>query len=295
MARTMSANLQEHIASSGAEPAGRPVAGGGQATALQPAAGNEGEVGHVAMVGIAVAGLGQKRGLGPVRGAGHCNGPDSRLLSRMSHELRSPLNAVIGFSDLMHKEIHGPIGNDRYREYASHILSSGHELLRTAEDALAIAAMVMARVEGIRETVEIEPLLLDARRHVAACGGPGVQLVIEIDEGVAVVAQRRALRQALWNLLKEACRQSAAGGIVRVSAGETGAHVSLRFTVVEAMTPPPAGGYAEGERSLSLSIAESLIGMLGGDLVVLHEGPQWQATMRLEAEIVQDQLVLPIA
>lgn len=223
-------------------------------------------------------------------------GPDSRLLSRMSHELRSPLNAVIGFSDLMHKEIHGPMGNDRYREYASHILTSGHELLRTAEDALALAAMVMARVDGAREVIEIAPLLQDVRRHLSQASIDRVRLVVDIDEGLAVIAQRRALRQTLWNLVKEAYRQCADGGLVNISAIAEGAQVTLRVSVDEMSACHGTMPNSDTEGSLSLSIADSLVGMLGGDLKVWQDGPRWIAAVRLECEAdeTSQQLSLPI-
>ena len=50
-------------------------------------------------------------------------------MAQMSHELRTPLNAVIGFSDVMLRELHGPLGNARYQEYAHHISESGGRLL----------------------------------------------------------------------------------------------------------------------------------------------------------------------
>jgi len=214
---------------------------------------------------------------------------DSRLLSRMSHELRSPLNAVIGFSDLMHKEIHGPIGNDRYREYASHILTSGHELLRSAEDALAIAAMVVARTENTRECIEIGPVVLDVRRQLNPANAQRIVLDLDAEDSLAVVSQRRGLRQVIWNLVKEACRQSADTSVVRIGAVVEGEQVAI-----EIATEPRSQTVEEGERSLPLSIADSLVAMLGGSLVIDHATPGWRATLRLEAESGQGQLVLPM-
>ena len=63
-------------------------------------------------------------------------------MARVSHELRTPLNAVIGFSDVMDSELLGPVGHPRYREYARHIRDSGRELLKSAEDTLAITALL---------------------------------------------------------------------------------------------------------------------------------------------------------
>ena len=58
------------------------------------------------------------------------------LMAHMSHALRTPLNAVIGFSDVMAHELHGPLGKSRYQEYALHIRESGGQLLKSSEDAL---------------------------------------------------------------------------------------------------------------------------------------------------------------
>jgi two-component system, cell cycle sensor histidine kinase PleC len=57
----------------------------------------------------------------------------AEMLTALTHDLRTPLNAVIGFSDVMHRELLGPLGNDRYRDYAVHIRDSGEQLLATAE------------------------------------------------------------------------------------------------------------------------------------------------------------------
>ena len=68
----------------------------------------------------------------------------SELMAQMSHELRTPLNAVIGFSELMLHELHGPLGNARYQEYAHHISESGGRLLKSSEEALAVTEAMTA-------------------------------------------------------------------------------------------------------------------------------------------------------
>ncbi|PPC85359.1 MAG: histidine kinase, partial [Hyphomicrobium sp.] len=66
----------------------------------------------------------------------------ARLTAHMSHELRTPLNAVLGFSELMSNEVFGPIGASCYSDYARNIHASGRMLLKSAEDALAITALL---------------------------------------------------------------------------------------------------------------------------------------------------------
>jgi len=61
-------------------------------------------------------------------------------LARICHDLRTPLNAVIGFSDLMRQEMFGPLGHDKYVEYAEHIGDSGHNLLSAVDDIFEMTA-----------------------------------------------------------------------------------------------------------------------------------------------------------
>ena len=64
---------------------------------------------------------------------------EAHMMDRIGHDLRTPLTAIIGFSDMMWCEMHGPLGSDRYQSYAGHIRDSGVTLLQTIETALASA------------------------------------------------------------------------------------------------------------------------------------------------------------
>src|SRR5687768_10332635 len=64
------------------------------------------------------------------------------LMARVSHELSTPLNAVIGFSDLMGHGLLGPIGHPRYAEYVRHTQESGRELLKWSGDTLVLTALL---------------------------------------------------------------------------------------------------------------------------------------------------------
>src|SRR5581483_8426699 len=65
------------------------------------------------------------------------------FLRMVSHELRTPLNSIIGFSEIISKELCGPLGSPQYREYADHIRGSGMKLLKLVNQVLEIA-----RLEG---------------------------------------------------------------------------------------------------------------------------------------------------
>ena len=68
--------------------------------------------------------------------------PSSDLkLSRIGHDLRTALNAIMGFSEIMTHQLHGPLGHPKYDEYVSHVRCSGQALLAVTDEVLALAAV----------------------------------------------------------------------------------------------------------------------------------------------------------
>jgi two-component system cell cycle sensor histidine kinase PleC len=63
----------------------------------------------------------------------------STFLANMSHELRTPLNAIMAFSEVIVTEALGPNAQDRYRQYAKDVHSSGQHLLGLVNDLLDLA------------------------------------------------------------------------------------------------------------------------------------------------------------
>lgn len=71
-----------------------------------------------------------------------CSGPDagSDVLCRIGHDLRTALNAILGFSEIMTQKLHGPLGHPKYDEYAQHVRFSGQALLTVSDEVLALAS-----------------------------------------------------------------------------------------------------------------------------------------------------------
>src|SRR5256714_6894147 len=92
----------------------------------------------------------------------------SVFLANMSHELRTPLNAIIGFSEIMESGLFGPLGDTKYHEYCSDIRDSGRYLLDVINDILDMSKIEAGRASLEPETMELEPILSDAMRMVAA-------------------------------------------------------------------------------------------------------------------------------
>ncbi|MEM9224871.1 MAG: PAS domain-containing sensor histidine kinase [Pseudomonadota bacterium] len=142
----------------------------------------------------------------------------SAFLANMSHELRTPLNAINGFSEILANEMYGPIGNDRYREYAGDILASGQHLLDMINDILD-----MAKVEAGKMTIDprpldlIEPVDAAVRMIRRKAEDKGITLTLSASEGLPPVdADHRAIRQMILNLVSNAIKFTDEGGGILV-------------------------------------------------------------------------------
>jgi PAS domain S-box-containing protein len=160
------------------------------------------------------------------------NKAKSLFLANMSHELRTPLNAIIGFADVMRGEMFGPLGGERYGEYAGLIHDSGRLLLDLISDILDMAKIEAGKLELNFEAVNLADTIEDCLRLVRAkADAAGVSL--EVSGPVTrLAADARAMKQILLNLLTNAVKFTQAGGQVFVETGsENGrAFVTVRDT-----------------------------------------------------------------
>ena len=101
------------------------------------------------------------------------NEAKSQFLSNMSHELRTPLNAILGFSEVLHKQMMGPIGAARYVEYARHIYESGSHLLVQVEEMLDLSQAADGRLLISRTPREAERTAFGEHRSPRAGRGQG--------------------------------------------------------------------------------------------------------------------------
>jgi signal transduction histidine kinase len=207
------------------------------------------------------------------------------LMARVSHELRTPLNAVIGFSDVMHTELFGPVGHPRYREYARHIRDCGRDLLKSAEDTLALTYLLDNR-EGRASSLDLASVARDAWDFLSGQARPGaIRFALEAPDGLELVGERRPLRQILINLFSEAVERAAPGGTVTLSASTDGDLVQLEVFVHGAARP----GRATGEASLAVCLARALLELQGATLVELTDAAcAWRAVTVLSRAVQRD-------
>jgi PAS domain S-box-containing protein len=144
----------------------------------------------------------------------------SNFLAHMSHELRTPLNAIIGFSEVMSAETLGPLTHPHYREYAHHILTSGHHLLSLINDLLDLSKIEAGKLELWEETVELVPLIERCRVFVIETAeSKGIALALRPAADLPDLhCDARKLKQVLVNLLSNAVKFTPSGGRIDLEA-----------------------------------------------------------------------------
>jgi signal transduction histidine kinase len=158
----------------------------------------------------------------------------SEFLANMSHELRTPLNAIMGFAEVIASEIFGPVGTDRYREYAEMIRLSGGHLLQIISDILDLAKIEADHVVLDEQHIRVPEVLamcgtLVARRAEEA----GVQVRIQTAPDLPLlVADELRVKQIVLNLLSNAVKFSPKGTEVLVAA-DAGADGSIEIAVCD--------------------------------------------------------------
>lgn len=204
----------------------------------------------------------------------------AELMSRINHDLRTPLNAVIGFSEVMSLEMFGPLGNERYQDYVRHINESAADLLKSAEDTLALTALLTnPRPSGPLGVTTLEHAVVDAwtfleRKAIAR----NVGLALSMPSGIEVMSEPRALRQILINMLSEGISRAAPGADISLLAVTDGELIEIVLSVSgpQSIAMPRAG-------SLSICLARTLLEMQGTSLLEIETAAEgWSAVTVLD-------------
>jgi signal transduction histidine kinase/HPt (histidine-containing phosphotransfer) domain-containing protein/ActR/RegA family two-component response regulator len=224
------------------------------------------------------------------------------FLARMSHEVRTPMNGVIGLSGLLLKT--GGL-DERQRAYAEGVRESGQSLLRVVNDVLDFSRIDAGRLE--LEAAEFEPRaciaqVVDLIRPEAQIKGLAITVTIEADVPFTVVGDAGRLRQILINLLGNAVKFTPNGGVgvYAAIAGGDDDQVMLRITVTDTgigIAPAALARIFEpfeqadqtmarrfGGSGLGLAICRQLVELMGGRIEAVSEparGSEFTFTIRV--------------
>ncbi|MGB0695406.1 MAG: sensor histidine kinase [Rhodospirillaceae bacterium] len=153
--------------------------------------------------------------------AEQANRAKSAFLAGMSHALRTPLNTILGFSQMMEAETFGPLANDRYRDYIRTILDSGRHVDGLISDILDVSAIEAGHMELRTDTVALQDLV-DSCVHIIGPKAEAGQVTLQsllIPTPPTILADQRRVMQMLVHLVTNAVTYTPAGG--RVSLGWT--------------------------------------------------------------------------
>jgi len=199
----------------------------------------------------------------------------AEFVAKISHEVRTPLNAITGFAEVIMGERFGPIGNERYREYMKDIYAAGLHVVSVLNDLLDLSKVETGMLDmsfanvSLNELTQqcvgiMQPQASRARIIIRTSLTPGLP---------QVVADERSLRQIVLNLLSNSIKFTGPGGQVIVSTAfadggeavlrvrDTGVGMSEKD--VEAALEPfrqtaTSGSWGSGGTGLGLPLTKAL-------------------------------------
>ncbi|WP_404405341.1 sensor histidine kinase [Pelagibacterium halotolerans] len=143
----------------------------------------------------------------------------SAFLAHLSHDIRTPLNHIIGFADLMRLEAFGPLGDDNYRTYLADIKTSGEKLLERLAAILEFAELESGCKALECEAVALSGFFNDTRaRYVKKAASAGIRLQVAARVEGEIRGDRHYLDLMVGHLIDNAIRHTPRGGEIRMAA-----------------------------------------------------------------------------
>ena len=222
----------------------------------------------------------------------------SAFLANMSHELRTPMNAIIGYSEMLIEEVE-EAGDSSYLLDLQKIRTAGKHLLALINDVLDFSKIEAGKMDVYLEKFEISSMLQDVVSTIEpSVAKNGNRLEFRSAEGLgSIQADLTKVRQALLNLLSNACKFTSNGVItltatretvygddwLRLGVSDTGIGISSEqmtklfkaFSQADALTSKTYGG-----SGLGLILSRRICQMMGGDITV-HSEPGVGSTFTL--------------
>jgi signal transduction histidine kinase len=201
----------------------------------------------------------------------------AEFVANVSYELRTPLNTVVGFAEILHNQYFGPL-NSSQREYTRGILDSAHQLSMLISDIVDLASIEASYIELEWGRVDVRHMLdavitLTKDRALSR----GLDLGLRCPPNIVIDGDERRLKQAVFNLISNAIKFTLPGGAIRVDAQR--GNGELLLSVVDT-----GDGLSRAEQprvsdqveptlsrtgsSLGLSLVKSLVELHGGTVEI---------------------------
>jgi len=147
----------------------------------------------------------------------------SEFLANMSHGLRTPLNVIIGFSELMRDEVPGKL-NDEQRQCLEDVLGSSQHLLNLINKVLDLSKIESGKTKLNLTNLSLTEVIESLARTMLPILAPRQHsLDVEVEEGLPLVhADKAKVNEVLLNLLSNATRFTPDGGKLKIEAVREG-------------------------------------------------------------------------
>jgi two-component system cell cycle sensor histidine kinase PleC len=207
----------------------------------------------------------------------------TNFLAHLSHDIRTPLNHIIGFAELMRHQTYGPLGDARYADYVQSIKASGEGLLASFATILDLAEL-----EGGQKPLRSDPINLDVlmdnviQRFKAQASRAGIMFVLGEHSDAIIQGDRLGLTRMISNLIENSLRFTPSGGQVKLAAFAARDGVVIEITDtglgmnenrLASLSQPFALGDATFTREgvgpgLGISISRAIAELSGGNLAI---------------------------
>lgn len=206
------------------------------------------------------------------------------FFASVSHDIRTPLNSIIGFSELLKNEQDPGVR----QEYLDSIIFSGNTLLELVNDVLDLARLDAGQLEFVREPFDLgRQIRLILRTFESTAREKNLALRAQLGEVPVVVLDEHRIRQVLFNLVGNAVKYTDAGnvtvsaafdrtsarrGTLRIAVSDTGIGIAAE-DISRLMRPYVRlqGRNARGGTGLGLAICKRIVDSLGGSISISSE------------------------
>ncbi len=205
----------------------------------------------------------------------------SEFVANVSYQLRTPLNTIMGFSEILTNQYFGTL-NDRQMEYTRTIMEASKKLLLLINDVLDLATIEAGRMALERESISVAVLMNAAKQMTAEwVRQQSLDIIIECptDIGTFDVDAHR-MKQVLFNLISNAIKYTPAGGRIKLEARRADEWIAM--TVADTGIGIPEGDldrvFGKFERAnaqarqagagLGLSLVKSFVELHGGRIEI---------------------------
>jgi len=211
------------------------------------------------------------------------NRAKSNFLAHVSHDIRTPLNHIIGFAELMEHETYGDLGDSRYRDYVQSIKTSGQHLLNSFATILDLVELESGQKNLRQDIVLLDEVMASVtKRFQPQIKRAGLGFITGPATGAVLRGDRLGLTRMIGNMMDNAVRFTRAGGTITLSAyaAEDGVVIEISDTGIgmseerlASLSQPFAMGDATFARNgggpgLGISIARAIAEQSGGHLAI---------------------------